>query len=268
MPLVNQARKDINRFHLFVAICSLLLPPAVFVYLFFVDADLSIVLRDELYLISSMIGYIVSFLSFYTYSLTGSRRVLWLSAGFFMIATGLLLSALGELDFFELRETSASTNTGTWYRHAGALSGWLFILLGTARKNKTIIERFRFKAATSVVTITIISATVLFAQVASSSLPPLYVEGSGWTQLSVAVGLGVFGLKAAAAVIYTSIYLKSRNAILFYFVIGFVLASQVDLLFGIGKILNLPPTGDVILEARFLIPLAYTSFLIGLLKTR
>jgi hypothetical protein len=268
LPLEDQARGGINHSHLAIALSSLVLPGIIFVYLVFVDADLGIVLRDELYLASTIIGFIISFLSFYTYSLTGSRRVLWLSAGFFMISLGLLLSSLSDLDFLELRDIDASTNTASWFRNAGALSGWLFILLGAARKNRTITEGLRFRAAIAVISITIVSAVVLFAVVSSSYLPPLYIEGSGWTDLSLGIGLAIFGFKLVVAAIYASIYLKSKNTILFYFVIGFVLSSYVDLLFSFGRIFDLPSNNDILLEARFLIPLSFASFLIGLLKTR
>lgn len=268
MPLAYHALKEVSSLHLTIALCSLILPLVVLVYLIITSSDLSIVLRDELFLFASMIGFIISFLSFYTYSLTGSRRVLWLSAGFFMISMGLLLSSLSDLDFFGLGEEITTSNAATWNRQIGALSGWLFILLGTARKNRTISENQRFRAAAAVVSITIISTIVLFGLVSSLSLPPLYVEELGWTDLSIATSLAIFSIKIVVTGIYGSLYLKSKNEILFYFVIGFILSSYTDLLFTFGRILDLLPTDDILLEARFLIPLSFASLLIGLLRAR
>lgn len=217
------------------------------------------------YLAAGAMSFIVFFQGMYAYYATNSRRLLWMSAGFFIMGTGMMASAV----------TAASSDTdhfnrSVWFRVAGEFIAASFILIGTLRIDRSIDRSLEFKAYILVATIMValISATVFFLVVEESLIPPLYTIDSGWEPISLLVELNILIFFAVIAVVYASIYSKNNSLILFWFIIGFVLLTFSEISFTLERFLNLDTGSYIMWIGRLFLPIPFVTFIMGLYKAR
>lgn len=217
------------------------------------------------YLAAGAMSFIVFFQGMYAYYATNSRRLLWMSAGFFIMGTGMIASAITaaspDIDRF---------NESIWFRVGGEFIAATFILLGTLRIDRSIDRSLEFKAYILVATIMValISASVFFLVVEESLIPPLYTSDLGWEPISLFVELHILIFFAVIAVVYASIYSKNNSPILFWFIIGFILLTYSEMSFTLERFLNLDVGSYVTWIGRLFLPVPFVTFIMGLYKAR
>ncbi len=223
-----------------------------------------------LFLASGAMSLIVFFQEMYAFYVTNSRRILWMSAGFFTLGIGMIGNAIttgGSLDVALDSYVSASE----LFRGTSEFAAAIFILLGTLRSDKSIRENMEFKAyiLVAVIMVTTASIIIYISTVQESLSVPLYSSQYGWSPFSLYIELHVLLFFAVTCTVYVSIRKKNNNSqILFWFIIGFVLLTFSELSFTMDKVLDLGASSSLVWVGRFFLLAGFMTFVLGLNRTR
>lgn len=226
------------------------------------------VTETALFLIAGSLAFIVFFKELYAFFVTGSRRLLWMSAGFFILGSGLIASAIitGVITD-EINTNYQSVNSMSWIRTATAFAASSFVLIGTVRTDRGVNPMNEFRGYLIVASsITgFLALTFLLPSIAGASLS-LYSPNQGWSSLATLIELNVFIFFIVITIVYARIYFANSSQILFWFIIGFSLLSFSEAAFVIEKTLNHSIDSYSSWLGRLFLPLAFVSFVKGLSK--
>lgn len=225
-----------------------------------------------LFLTAGAMALLIFFQEMYAFYATNSRRLLWMSAAFFVLGIGMAGSAIA----------SAATAYDQAGKHAAApelfritseFAASIFILLGTLRADRSINESMEFKAYILVATIMITAvATIVYLVVVQDMLPiTMYSSQYGWSLFSLYTEMNVLLFFAVISAVYFGIRRKSgntRNPILFWFIIGFLLLTFSEIAFTAERLVAQGPSGSLIWTGRAFIVAAFATFVLGLSRAR
>lgn len=224
-----------------------------------------------LYLIAGSLSFIVFFKELYAFFVTGSRRLLWMSAGFFILGSGLVASAIiaGILasDEGTAHESYRGVNSISWIRTATAFAASTFVLIGTVRTDKAVDLANEFRGYLIIVSsiIGFLAVTLLLPSFAGTSLS-LFLPNQGWSPLAKLIELNVFIFFMVIAVVYARIYCTNSSRILFWFIIGFSLLSLSEAAFVMEKTYDQSVDSYAAWLGRLFLTLAFVVFVKGLSK--
>jgi hypothetical protein len=226
--------------------------------------------NSVLFLASGAMGLIVFFQEMYAFYFTNSRRILWMSAGFFTLGIGMIGNAIttgGTLDVTVDSYVSASE----LFRGTSEFAAAIFILLGTLRSDKSIRENMEFKAyiLVAVIMVTAASIIIYISTIQEGLSVPIYSSQYGWSPFSLYIELHVLLFFAVTCTVYVSIRKKNNNSqILFWFIIGFILLTFSELSFTIDKVLDFGVSSSLVWIGRFFLLAGFMTFVMGLNRTR
>lgn len=225
-----------------------------------------------LFLASGAMSLIVFFQEMYAFYVTNSRRILWMSAGFFTLGLGMIGNSIttgGSLNV----ALDSYVGASELFRVTSEFAAAIFILLGTLRSDKSIKENMEFKAyiLVAVIMVTTASIIIYISTVQEGLSLPLYSSQYGWSPFSLYIELHVLIFFAVTCTVYFSIGNKKKDyssQILFWFIVGFVLLTFSELSFTMDKILGLGAASPLVWAGRFFLLAGFVTFVLGLNRNR
>lgn len=224
-----------------------------------------------LFLAAGAMALLVFFQEMYAFYATNSRRLLWMSAAFFVLGIGMAGSAIVSAAAQD--QAGAHAATPELFRITSEFAAAIFILLGTLRVDRSINESMEFKAYILVATIMITAvATIVYLVAVQDMLPiTMYSSEYGWSLFSLYTEMNVLLFFAVISAVYFGIRRKSgnaRNPILFWFIIGFLLLTFSEIAFTAERLVAQGPSSSLVWAGRLFIVAAFATFVLGLSRAR
>lgn len=231
-----------------------------------------------LFLAAGAMSLMVFFQETYAFYVTNSRRLLWMSAGFFTLGVGMLGSSItagwvgvGEgVGSAGVAPVDSYVGASEMFRVTSEFAAAIFILLGTLRSDRSIQGSMEFKAYILVAAIMITAASIIvyISTVQDGLFVPFYSSQYGWSLFSLYIELHVFIFFAVTTAVYVNIHRKNRSQILFWFIIGFMLLTFSELSFTYERIQGASPSSPLVWAGRLFLLAGFATFVLGLSRRR
>jgi hypothetical protein len=236
-----------------------------------------------LFLAAGAMSLLVFFQEMYAFYATNSRRLLWMSAAFFVLGIGMVAaSAVASPGTAAQLQQPAGDAGGDdpyvtrpeLFRMTSEFAAAIFILLGTLRVDRSINGSMEFKAYILVATIMVaaVSVIVYLAAIQDRLTITMYSGQYGWSLFSLYTEMNVLLFFAVISAVYFGIRRKSenrRNSILFWFIIGFLLLTSSEIAFTAERLAaEGGPSGSLVWAGRAFLVAAFATFVFGLSRAR
>lgn len=218
-----------------------------------------------LFLAAGAMSLMVFFQEMYAFYVTNSRRLLWMSAGFFTLGVGMIGSAITT--GWNSIDTDSSVGASELFRVTSEFAAAIFILLGTLRSDRSIQGSMEFKAYILVAAIMVTAAsTIIYISTVQDSLSvPFYSSQYGWSLFSLYIELNVFIFFAVTCTVYVNMRKRNnKSQILFWFIIGFILLAFSELAFTSERIAGIGASSSLVWAGRLLLLAGFVTFVLGL----
>ncbi|MEM2141024.1 MAG: MASE3 domain-containing protein [Nitrososphaera sp.] len=218
-----------------------------------------------LFLAAGAMGLMVFFQEMYAFYVTNSRRLLWMSAGFFTLGVGMIGSAI-TTGWNTNIDPESYVGASELFRVTSEFAASIFILLGTLRSDRSIQGNMEFKAYILVAAIMVAAAsTIIYISTVQDGLSvPFYSSQYGWSLFSLYIELNVFIFFAVTCTVYVNMRKRSRSQILFWFIIGFILLAFSELAFTFERVAGAGASSALVWAGRLLLLAGFVTFVLGL----